>query len=165
MWFMDYDWERLGNAVRDARAALDLSQEELAKRAGVSKGAVKKLESKKGYATWPTTVGQIERALDWEPGHARKIAQAPPLAAAGPSIRGSILPAAVQVALREGELLGADVVEIQLPGSKMRVIVVGTLDDYTEESLRAVTQEWLRINTGIRKLVSKPDETAAPADT
>lgn len=56
------DWERdLGSQVRRARLALDLSQEELARQANVSLGAVKAIE--RGDGSTLKTLVRIVRAL------------------------------------------------------------------------------------------------------
>lgn len=70
------DWQQwmrtLGEQVRRMRAFVGLSQEELARRAGVSQGSVSRLESGRGLATPVLVVARINRVLwgallSWRP--------------------------------------------------------------------------------------------------
>jgi transcriptional regulator with XRE-family HTH domain len=57
-------WMRtLGEQVRRTRIFVGLSQEELARRAGVSQGSVSRLESGRGLATPVLVVARINRVL------------------------------------------------------------------------------------------------------
>jgi transcriptional regulator with XRE-family HTH domain len=90
-------WMRtLGEQVRRTRVFVGLSQEELARRAGVSQGSVSRLESGRGLATPVLVVARINRVLwrallGWAPrlrpalrrGLELEVARDPSLAAAG----------------------------------------------------------------------------------
>lgn len=66
---MDWDWAALGVALRERRAVLRLTQEELAGLAGVHAGTVKNYEAgKRAYDKIPKGALQIERALGWASG-------------------------------------------------------------------------------------------------
>jgi transcriptional regulator with XRE-family HTH domain len=66
---MDWDWVALGIALRERRAVLRLTQEELASLAGVHAGTVKNYEAgKRGYDKIPKGALQIEKALGWASG-------------------------------------------------------------------------------------------------
>lgn len=66
---MDWDWVALGVALRERRAVLRLTQEELAGLAGVHAGTVKNYEAgKRRYDKIPKGALQIEKALGWAPG-------------------------------------------------------------------------------------------------
>lgn len=75
---MAYDWRRLGDALKDARGELDLTQAELAERSGVALSTIKNLEGARDFIRWPKKVAQVERALGWPPGRARAIASGKP---------------------------------------------------------------------------------------
>ncbi|MFU0241703.1 helix-turn-helix domain-containing protein [Streptomyces scabiei] len=62
-------WRRLGRALREARERRGWSQEELATKAGVSKGAVQGAEAGRVPKTrMPQTLSPIARALGWPAG-------------------------------------------------------------------------------------------------
>lgn len=66
---MDWDWAALGVALRERRAVLRLTQEELGALAGVHAGTIKNYEAgKRSYDKIPKAVLQIEKALGWAPG-------------------------------------------------------------------------------------------------
>lgn len=62
-------WARLGQAIKQARLALGLSQEQVAKRAGVSIASVHTVESGKvPRSRMPYTIGPLAHVLGWPPG-------------------------------------------------------------------------------------------------
>jgi len=69
------DWGRVSGAVIDRRAELGLTQKGLAVRAGVSERTIQNLEA--GRRPQPLIRGKIEKALGWEPGEFRRIAEQP----------------------------------------------------------------------------------------
>lgn len=73
--FSATDWERLGRAVKRARALLDMTQADLAADAGVSKDVIERLERipHSGSAILMTNLYKIENALGWEAGEAERI--------------------------------------------------------------------------------------------
>jgi transcriptional regulator with XRE-family HTH domain len=69
------DWGRVSGAVIDRRAELGLTQKGLALKAGVSERTVQNLEG--GRRPQPLIRGKLEKALGWEPGEFRRIAEQP----------------------------------------------------------------------------------------
>lgn len=64
---MGFSKEAFAANLRAARAALDISQEELAKAAGVSKDAIVKYESGEGYTPGADKVVALCRVLKKSP--------------------------------------------------------------------------------------------------
>lgn len=60
------DWVRLGDAVRDRRVELGMTQEDLADAAGIATGTVRNLEN--GNRVRDLTLPKINRALGWTEG-------------------------------------------------------------------------------------------------
>jgi transcriptional regulator with XRE-family HTH domain len=58
----DEAWRRLGRFVRSERAAADLSQDQVAQRAGISITTLRRVEKVQGPVT-EDTLGDIEQAL------------------------------------------------------------------------------------------------------
>jgi transcriptional regulator with XRE-family HTH domain len=158
MTAMDTDWTRLSNAIRDARNALQMTQDDLARHAGISVATIKNLEGGRGFVRWPKTMGKVELALDKPEGWAR--AQALGQGDAPPRARSPIrrLPAGVQAALDEGETLAADVIDLSRPGSPFQIIVVAQVGVYQTpddiERLRDQMEEWFRVQRALRELTS-----------
>lgn len=73
--FSPTDWERLGRAVRRARALSELTQPELARAARVSKDVIERLERipHSGSEILMTNLYKIENALGWEAGECERI--------------------------------------------------------------------------------------------
>src|SRR5712664_296111 len=71
---MGYDYVRLGEAIRDARGELKLTQAELAAASGVGLTTIKNLESGRDSIRWPRSISPVEKALHWPAGRARAIA-------------------------------------------------------------------------------------------
>lgn len=68
-------WDRVIAAVVARRAELELTQRELALKAGVAERTVQNLEA--GKRPQPLIRGKIERALGWPTGEMGRIASAP----------------------------------------------------------------------------------------
>jgi transcriptional regulator with XRE-family HTH domain len=64
----DWNWLRLGQAVRARRRALRLSQAELGENAGVHEGTIRNLERGREAADLPRSTKDVERALGWAAG-------------------------------------------------------------------------------------------------
>ena len=70
-----YDYVRVGNAIRDARLQLGLSQKELAVLADVFVSTIQNLEGRRRPKKWPPSIGAVERALGKPEGWARSVAE------------------------------------------------------------------------------------------
>ena len=53
----------MGNKIKERREALGLSQHELAKKSGVSRGTIWALETNSNYTTTTKTLAKIAKAL------------------------------------------------------------------------------------------------------
>lgn len=63
---MSQEWDRLARALFDRRTALGMSRQRVADLAGVSLGAVKRLERKgNGYTRMPPTLASVVEVLGW----------------------------------------------------------------------------------------------------
>lgn len=65
------DWRRLGDAIRRRRLTLDLSQEELGRRSGVTPVTISRIEN--GHSAKIRTLWKLDRGLEWEPGSAEAV--------------------------------------------------------------------------------------------
>jgi transcriptional regulator with XRE-family HTH domain len=173
-------WDRLAAAVRARRKALRLTQQELADSAGVNVMTIRNLEGLRQFSKMPGTIGKVERALGWEPGSAEAVADGgePTLVSESvngraPNVTGGAdeaseirgLPAGIRAALSEGEHLAGDVIDLSEPGDGFRLIVVAQRGMYQTaediETLRKQMKEWMRIQSGIRRLIEHPENTQA----
>jgi transcriptional regulator with XRE-family HTH domain len=166
MQCVNYDWAALAKAFRDARNDLRLTQPQLAKRAAVGLGTIKNLEGRRAYTQWPTTIADVEKALEKPVGWARAIAEGRASAeeVVSSTQPPSSLPVGVRRALAEGETLGADVIDLSRPGSSFRLIVVAQIGVYDTDDkindLREEMEEWMRIQRGVRDLTQRPGSAA-----
>lgn len=155
------DWGRLGAAVRSAREALGLSQEQLAAVAGVSRSTVQGLErGRVPKSEAPSSLPHIERALGWPAGTALEVAEGaeapdvnapknvslarpPAMARDGMLDR---LPAQIREELQAGEVLGVDVVDLGPTSAGTRMIVVVKRDEGgpepDPEAIREAMEAW-----------------------
>lgn len=173
-------WDRLAAAVRARRKTLRLTQRELAEQAGVNVMTIRNIEGLRQFSKMPGTIGKVERALGWEPGSAEAVTEGrDPTLVSGtvngraPSVTSGAddaseirgLPAGIRAALSEGEHLAGDVIDLSEPGSGFRLIVVAQRGMYQTpediDELRKQMKEWMRIQSGIRRLVERPQNTQA----
>lgn len=73
MRLKDGDWLRLADHVRAARNALEMTQSDLAAKAGIGFTTVQLLERGTPRTRLPNTISAVEAALGWAPGSARAI--------------------------------------------------------------------------------------------
>lgn len=66
-------FDQLADEVRAHRSAKGWSQAELAQRAGVASSTIQNLEGRMVFTRLPNKIGQIERALGWGPGTAKRV--------------------------------------------------------------------------------------------
>ncbi|MFD4921209.1 helix-turn-helix transcriptional regulator [Streptomyces goshikiensis] len=154
---MDRDWKRLGRAIKAQREHLGMAtQQDLADNAGVTRQTVQSLEAGTERKRTPPTIGKVEKALGWEPGTATRILseaapEATPRFAEG-------MPMRIAKELSDGQVVDTDVLDLTLPGSKSRLVVVFKQDSEAANmdpaELRAALQEWTRIQRALRQITA-----------
>lgn len=166
---MDRDWKRLGRAIKAQRESLGLTtQQELADVAGVSRQTVHSLEAGKERSRMPAAIGPVEKALKWEPGTAARLLTEAADERSEPSRFAEGMPIRIARELSAGQVVDTDVLDLTLPGSSSRLVVVFKQDspaaDMDPGELRVALQEWSRIQRAMRKIAATPpDDTADEA--
>lgn len=131
---MTAHWDRLAGAIRERRAALNLSQQQLADAAGVTRTTIKNLEGARQPTRLPPSMTAVEQALGWTLGSGREVLNGGEptivIAAAGyPPAQDPYqplaerLPISVLDELSTGEVYAADIHDLTLDGG-MRIITV-----------------------------------------
>lgn len=170
MCTMDRDWSQLGAAIRAAREALGLNQEQLAAAAGVSRSTVQGLErGRVPKSEAPSSLPHVERALGWPAGTALAVtegAEAPDVNAPKtvslvrpPALSQAAmldrLPAQIREELAAGEVLGVDVVDLGPTEAGTRMIVVVKRDESgaepDPEAVRAAMEDWKKRQRELRR--------------
>lgn len=131
------------------------TQVELAVAADVTRQTVQSLESGKERSRTPAALGKIERALGWEPGTATRVLTEQPSEA--PRFAQG-MPMRIAQELTDGQVVDTDVLDLTLPGSKSRLVVVFKHDseaaDMAPDELRAALLEWTRIQRALRQITA-----------
>ncbi|MFD7554182.1 helix-turn-helix transcriptional regulator [Streptomyces sp. NPDC059835] len=163
---MDRDWKRLGRAIKEQRDHLGMAtQQDLADEAGVTRQTVQSLEAGKPRTRMPATISKIEKALGWEAGTAARILTGTgsddtttPRFAEG-------MPLRVAQELSDGQVVDTEVLDLSVPGSNSRLVVVFKQDAeaaaMSPDELRAATREWTRIQRAIRQIAASDDAEQA----
>jgi DNA-binding XRE family transcriptional regulator len=167
---MDRNWQRLADAVRDARKRRDLRQEDLADLAKVSLGSIQTLERGAGYTRMPRAAFSVAHALGWttesidavldggDPiDRERREASVAPPSGSDATAR---LPLAVRDALSAGELVDTEVLDLGPDDSGMRMIVVVTREERSSEDvekMRANLSQWTKKKGQLRRIASDSD--------
>lgn len=163
---MDRDWKRLGRAIKASRERLGMAtQQELADAAGVTRQTVQALESGKERTRMPAALAAIEKVLEWGPGEAiSHLVGRTATVGEGPQFAEG-MPMRIAQELTEGRVFDTDVLDLTLPGSNSRVVVVFKQDaeagDMSPDELRVQLQEFSRIQRAMRKIASTPPDHAA----
>lgn len=164
---MDGDWERLGNAVRDARNSKGLSQKGLATLAGKKRTVIQTIERGHRFRSVTKTLRNVERALGWGQGSVSIIlAGGEPLGpdradelVVGGQLRpgfGEGLPIRVVRALAQGATLDTTIVPLS-PTADM-VIVVKVRTDATPDEVQDALLAWEQGEGYLTRLSEHPDE-------
>jgi hypothetical protein len=168
----------LAARITARRRELGLAPVDAARLAGVTRQA---------WAAWEKDTvpsdknwGAIERALGWERGSVNRIVSGGDPTLASESVNGRApsvtsgadeaseirgLPAGIRAALSEGQHLAGDVIDLSEDGTGFRLVVVAQTGLYTTsediDRLREEMKEWMRIQSGIRRLVEHPQNKQA----
>ncbi|MFG2617748.1 helix-turn-helix domain-containing protein [Streptomyces sp. NPDC048507] len=155
---MSLDWERLAEAIREARRSRGWTQADLAEVSGVGFSTVQRLEAGKPYRRRPPALDRVERALGWAAGSVDAVlegggplnadeAAAAVIARAAGSER---LPAYVAHELAAGEVVDTDVIELpDRPGVKVVVVVTRDADE-TGDTMAEDIRAWTRMKRQLR---------------
>ncbi|MFD6024519.1 helix-turn-helix domain-containing protein [Streptomyces griseoluteus] len=137
-------WTRLGEKLRAARVALEIEQQEVAARSGVSRGAIRNIERGDISRVSPT-VRQYAAIVGWTEDSLDLVLAGGEPKLAGPADTAVPVDLAVDVqdSLRRGPLLRSQVVEVETPAGKVRATIVlrgeeGASAEALLASLRAV---------------------------
>jgi DNA-binding XRE family transcriptional regulator len=157
---MNEDWGRLATEIKAARATLAMTQKDLARAAGVGPASIQRLESGAGYDDIPPSAYKIATVFGWTaeslrailagrtsvPAERREPAPAPQ--------RG--LPARVEQALTDGDLVDTEVLE--LPGG-LTVVVVARQDETRsaeeQADLADALREWTRARRKLKDITGE----------
>jgi DNA-binding XRE family transcriptional regulator len=156
MWNMTNDWDRLARAIRERRRVLDLTQQQLADAARVTRTTIKNLEgARQPKKRLPSSMAAVEKALGWAIGSGEAVLSGgepilviPPTGEYPPAIDpfqplADRLPVSVLDELSSGEVYAADIHDLTVDGG-MRIITVAIR--HPDEPGQQVTPEQRRHN-------------------
>jgi transcriptional regulator with XRE-family HTH domain len=181
---MNMDWKRLSGAVRAARSARGLSQEEFAEAAGISKSSLQTIERGNEFTRIPGSVYKIEAYLDeWPQGTAERILAGgdppsgvrpegvPPTTTVGiPSVAqvplrerafADGMPLRIAQELTEGEVIDTTVLELSREGGNSSLVMILKRDDADNldpEQLRRDLEVWKRAKRALHGLATESDD-------
>lgn len=166
---MTANWDRLAGAIRERRAVLGLSRQQLADAAGVTLSTIKNLEGARRPTRLPSSMGAVEQALGWTAGSGREVLNGgePTIvatAAGYPPAQDPYQPLAnrlpVQIIdeLSTGEVYAAEIHDLTVDGG-MRIITVAVRhpseppgQQVSPEQRRRNHRAWSRMQRQIKGL-------------
>lgn len=154
-------WNRLALAFRDSRLAQELTQEEAAARAGISRGSLQNLE-RGGRRLRMATVNAMAKALRWPPSHVDDIlagrAQGAPSELIVEAVADtSGLPLLIQRELDQGPLLDAQVMHFGGESGARAIVVLRGSSDMTDEQIEEAFQAWRRLRKNVQSVADGDD--------
>jgi len=187
---MNMDWKKLAGAVRAARSARGLSQEEFADLAGISKSSLQTIERGHEFARIPGSVYKIEGYLDeWPQGTAERIlGGAEPPGRVGPAgvessatvgaptlspvVRAPVrdrafadgMPLRIAQELTEGEVVDTAVLDLSRSGGGSSLVLVLKRDDAEDadpEQLKRDLEVWTRMQRALHGITTESDHPEA----
>jgi transcriptional regulator with XRE-family HTH domain len=183
---MSLDFGRLAEYVVAARKAHGWRQQDLADAAHIGVSSVQNIEAARPFSRTPVSLRRVENAFGWAPGSCKAIllgAEPTPLREPAddhvhdadgtrvPAVtpeRGSDLPMRVQMALADGNLLDADVLEINVAGEPLSVIVVAKTGASNTSEQRGVLREQMsrfdQIRRGLHDTATSPESDHPETD-
>lgn len=166
---MTNDWDRLARAIRERRRVLDLTQQQLADSARVTRTTVKNLEgARKPTSRLPSSMSAIEQALGWatasgeailsggEPTLSPPPANEPaPAQDPHPSLNG--LPASILDELKSGDVYATDIHDLSQDGGITLITVAVRRpgepgEQISDEQRRRNFRTWSRVQRQLDKL-------------
>jgi transcriptional regulator with XRE-family HTH domain len=171
---MTNDWDRLARAIRERRRVLDLTQQQLADAARVTRTTVKNLEgARKPTSRLPSSMGALEQALGWAVGSGEAVlAGGEPTPAAPPqdthqSLTG--LPASVLDELGAGEVYATDIHDLsQTDGITIITVAVRRPgepgEQISHEQRRRNFRAWSRVQRQLNGLPPLEWESGDPEE-
>jgi transcriptional regulator with XRE-family HTH domain len=177
---MEQDWERLGEAIRQRRQAIGMSQIELAEAAGLGRSAVQGVERGRSYARPQLSHRSIAQALGWtaesivavlageEPTLSEAGAAPTPAPAAEGANQGSPevdtllddLSEHVKLALLGGQVVAGDVIDLAPDDPDSVAVLIlkrGKQPNASPEQMRARLRKWAQLQRAARDIFSDED--------
>lgn len=158
MLHMERNWQSLGEAIRDARIARGLTQDDLAKLAQVARATVQNLEQGRTFHRVPPSLARVAAGLGWSPDRPAAILEGRTVVEVTPSPTPphhlDRLPRRVAEELASGEVLDTDIIDLATPSGARVVIVVKRDDEGSPEELKADMSAWADIQRALRSLTS-----------
>lgn len=170
---MDRNWARLGMLLAEARTAMGITQLDMAKRIGVSRGPMQAIERGDAKRTTPT-IRAYAREVGWTPGSVDAVLgggnpvqelNAEPVPGDvpnNPNVEKSQtyatgMPTRITLELSEGEILDAEVLDLSAPGSSGKLVLVAKVgaSDASDEEKRRQLLRWARIQRRVRDIVNE----------
>jgi transcriptional regulator with XRE-family HTH domain len=174
---MERDWARFGRAVKAARAAGDMTQEELATAAGVGVSTIQTLErGSRHYARVTANHRAVAQALGWTGDSVERVlAGGEPTVAEAPLQPVSMGDAAsaapvddlldglterARLALQGGTVVDADVIDLAPDDPDSVAVLIlkrGDRPATTPEQMRADLKKWAELQRAARRIFSDED--------
>jgi transcriptional regulator with XRE-family HTH domain len=151
---MSMDWARLASTIREARASLSWTQQQLADQAQVSLATLQNLEAGKARSRRPMSADRVAAALGWAPGSVDAVlaggeptpsgAPTEPPAARDDALAGLSL--RIRRELAAGQVLDGAVLDLPAAGRLSVVMIPLVPEDATEAEIQAALEEWKRLH-------------------
>ncbi|MEU0934452.1 helix-turn-helix transcriptional regulator [Embleya sp. NPDC005971] len=184
---MNMDWKRLSGAVRAARSARGLGQEEFAVLVGISKSSLQTIERGHPFKGIPASVYKIEAYLEeWPQGTAERILAGgdPPGRIGAASISSTAttgspsisqpplrerafadgMPLRIAQELTEGEVVDTAVLDLSGEGGNSSLVMILKRDDAENidpEQLRRDLEVWKRAKRALHGITTESDDQSA----
>lgn len=152
---MSMDWARLATAIREARASLGWTQQQLAEQAQVSLATVQHLEAGKTRSRRPMSADRVATALGWASGSVDSLlAGGEPIPGGAPTeapaAQGADALAGLSLRIRRelaaGQVLDGAVLDLPAAGRLSVVMIPLVPEDASEAEIQAALEEWKRLH-------------------
>jgi transcriptional regulator with XRE-family HTH domain len=156
MMSMERNWNHLAEAIRDARLARGMTQDDLAQLAQVARATVQNLEQGRTFQRVPPSLARVAAALGWSPDRPAAILEGRSVVetelAALLSTASARLPKRIAQEITTGEVLDTDIIDLVRPNGARIVVIVKRNDEGTPEQLQADMAAWSDMQRTMRSL-------------